>query len=125
MYIITDDENFITTASWGGILEDGFKVDDFEFEEEILAYQYLNDEIVLNEDQLMKIKKLQKVEIEIIELQNFLDETQSVVTQAFEEEILGIETNQDDIKQIVKKRHKTKTRILELQKEVEEYGKGY
>ena len=109
-----DKNNFLTTVSWGGILEDGFEMEDFEFTETIRAYRYINKEIILDLERLELLKHEEQAYAEIEELRNFIDETQDVVTQIFEEEILGIDSDKKTIAEIVKKRQQAKMRIQEL-----------
>jgi len=118
MYIILNKNNFIITASWGGILEEGFEVDDFDFEDDIRAYQYVDGKIVLNQERLEQLKQDIVAYEEINELQTFIDETQVVVTQAFEDGLLGVESDKEVITEIVKKRQQAKIRIQELQEEI-------
>jgi len=115
MYIIIDKSNFIKTASWGGILEGGFEVEDFEFVEIISAYRYVDGEIILDVERLKLLKQEEQAYAEIEELQKFIDETQTVVTRAFEEEILGVESDKVTITEVVQKRQRAKIRIQEIQ----------
>jgi len=96
MYIILDDNNYVKTASWGGILKDGFQVEDFEFTEEIEAYKYIDGEIVLDEERLQQLQEEQSALNEIQELQAHLANTASIVLQRFEENELGLEHQNSD-----------------------------
>ena len=118
MHIIFDKNGFITAASWGGILEKGVEVEDFEFTETIHAYRYNDGEIILDEERLELLKQEEQVYVEIEELQKFLNETQAIITQAFEEEILGIDSNKETITEIVQKRRQAKIRIQEIQEAI-------
>ena len=118
MYITIDENKFITTASWGGLIDDGIEVEDFEFIESINAYKYENNQIVLDESRLQTLQVEAAKHEEIQELQSFLNTSQAVVTQAFEEEILGIKSNDNKIVEVVKRRHRAKLRISELQEEI-------
>jgi len=59
MYIICDDNGYITTMCTGGILKDGIGCDYYDFKEELGAYKYENDCIILDEKKLAEIKKEQ------------------------------------------------------------------
>ena len=115
VYITVDKFNFVDSVSWGGIVEDGIAVADFEFTEDIRAYQYVDGQIVLDEERLELLKQAELAHTEIYELQSFLDASQTVVTQAFEEEMLGIASDETEIIEVIKRRQQAKTRITELQ----------
>jgi len=85
MYVILDENNYITTASWGGILENGIEVEDFDLTEDIRAYQYIDGKIMLDEGRLKQLKNKQMTQEEVGELKSFLDRTDFITLQWLEE----------------------------------------
>jgi len=113
MYIILDENNYITTASWGGILEEGFEIEDFDFTETIQAYKYVNGIISLDEERLQQLQKEQSISEEIQELQTYLDNTTKIVLQRFEEKELGLEhqNTDEEFGEILRERQEARTEI--------------
>lgn len=120
MYILINKNNYITTASWGGILPDGIEVNHFEFTEDIQAYQYVDGKITLNEERLQQLKNEQSANEELQALQEFLSETDAVALQWWEENELGLEHGmpEEEFQAIMEKRQFTKLRIRQLNKVV-------
>jgi len=116
MYIIIGENNFITIASQGGILAEGIEVEDFEFSEDIKAYQYVDGKIILNKDKLQHLQKEQTAQKEIEELQAFLRNTDHVALQWLEEDELGVHHHRSkaDYKLIMQKRQAARVRIRRL-----------
>ena len=63
MYIILDENNFVKAVSWGGILPNGFEVEDFEFEHEefVNAYQFVDGGFVLDEELLARLQQEERM----------------------------------------------------------------
>lgn len=116
MYIIVDDENFITTVGRGGILPDGIEVEDFDFTEDIQAYQYVDDKIVLDKERLQQLQNEQSIRKELQEFQEVLSETDAVALQWWEENELGLEHEmpEQEFQEVMKKRQTARTRIRQL-----------
>jgi|AKYZ01.1.fsa_nt_gi hypothetical protein len=122
MYILINDNNYITVASYGGILEDGIEVEDFEFIEPINAYQYKNGKIVLDKNKKEQLDQQEKLYAEVAELKEFLKNTDSVLAQYEEEvelveaEIIGGYTVSDNERiKILKERHEVRMRLKEIE----------
>lgn len=113
MYITLDKNNYIIIASWGGILEDGFEVEDFEFTEEINAYKYVDGVISLDEEKLQQLQEEQSAFEEIQGLQAHLADTASIILQRFEEAELGLEPQRSDeeFEAILQSRQEARTEI--------------
>jgi len=113
MYIILDENNFITTASWGGRLKDGLEVDDFEFTEVINAYQYVEGVISLDEEKLQQLQDEQISQEKLQELQAHLANTAAIVLQRFEESELGLEhqNSDEEFEEILRERQETRMEI--------------
>jgi len=113
MYLILDHHNFIKVASWGGILEGGLEVEDFEFTHDMQAYQYVNGEIVLDETRLQHIQNEQLAQEKLQELQAHLTNTAAIVLQRFEESELGLEhqTSDEAFGELLRERQETRMEI--------------
>ena len=113
MYILLDANKFITTVSWGAALESGIEVKDFEFTEEICAYQYVDGEIVLNRERLAQRNHDQSSDEEVKDLTKFLKETDHIALQWLEEEVLNVDHHRSraDYELILQKRQTAREKI--------------
>lgn len=114
--IIVNKENFITAVAHGGSLEGGIEVDEFEFTEDIQAYQYLEGMITLNPERLEQLKSEHLAQEELQELQEVLDETDAIALQRWEESELGLdhELPEPEFQEILKKRQRARLRLKQL-----------
>jgi len=113
MWVAVDKNNFITIASWGGILEDGFEVKDFDFDYDIQAYKYVDGVISLDVERLQQLQEEQLALKEIQELQAHLANTASIVLQRFEENELGLEhqNSDEEFGEILRERQEARVEI--------------
>ena len=113
MYITLNEDNFIKAVSWGGVLDDGIEVEDFEFKQEISAYRYKDGEIILDKNKLTEIQEEQAIQQEIEELQEFLNATDYVILRQLEEEEFGRD-KRGDYEDIMNQRRAARAKIYQL-----------
>ena len=116
MYITIDDNKFITTVSWGGRLENGIEVKDFEFTEDIRAYRYIGNNIILDQDKLQQLQNEQSIQEEIQELQDFLSNTDYIALQWLEEDEFDLSHHRPRAayKETMQKRQAVRAQIRKL-----------
>lgn len=116
MYITIDENNYITTASWGGILEEGFEIQDFEFTEDIRAYKCIDGEIVLDHTKLEQLSSEYPSQEEVKNLQKYLHSTDYIALQWLEEEKLNIphHKSNEEYQEVIQKRQEAREKIREM-----------
>lgn len=114
MKVLLDKDNYIIGIAYEGDLEDSIEVDDVELDNDnINSYRYNEGQFILDKTKILKEQEKLEQQRKVTEAQQFLKDTDYIVTKLTEYSITG-EKSDKDYTEVLQKREEAREIIRQV-----------